>query len=149
MDYVTLAEEFIERTQSLNKASTQKFIDKALKGESLVLQCIARHGREVLPGEIGVEINVSSARIAQTLNSMEEKGLIARRIDRDDRRRILVSLTEQGKGLAEKHQRFMIDTIAKMLGLLGERDATEYVRITGRLAELVPESLEQAQRQDL
>jgi hypothetical protein len=40
--------------------------------------------------------------------------------------------------LAEKNYRTAVDAVAKMLVLLGEHDAREYVRITARLVELLP-----------
>lgn len=137
MDYTTLAAELLDKMQMLRKASPQKYIDEALRGETFVLFFIAMHGDTVLPGEIGNEMNVSSARVAQTLNSIEKKGWITRQIDEGDRRRILVRLTPEGKKAAEKHHQAVITLALKMLSLLGEDDAKEYVRITGKLAEII------------
>ena len=69
------------------------------------------------------------------MNKLESKGLITRQIDKNDRRKILVAITREGKAFAEKYQTAMIEDIAEMLGFLGEHDAREYVRIIGRLAE--------------
>ena len=137
MNYSLLALELLQKMQTIHRARPQKYIDEALRGEVFVLRYIAGHGDEALPGEIGNEMNVSSASIAQTLNSMEKKGLLTRRIDPNDRRRILVRLTRNGKYAANKHHSNAIELAAKMLDLLGEEDAREYVRITGKLADIV------------
>ena len=137
MDYSILAGELLNKMRSLHRASLQKSIDEALQGETYVLHYLNNSDGEVLPGEISNEMNVSSARIAQTLNSMERKGWITRRIDTGDRRKILVGLTPEGITEAEAHLKKAVDQVTKMLTLLGERDAKDYVRITGKLAEII------------
>jgi DNA-binding MarR family transcriptional regulator len=140
MDYSALAAELLDNMHLMRMKQTQRHIDESLHGEAFVLKCIARHAEDVLPSVISAEINVSSARVAQTLNSIEKKGLITRRIDADDRRRILVSLTPKGKQTAEAYLRFVIEDMAKMLASLGEKDAKEYVRLTGKLAKAISDN---------
>ena len=142
MDYTGLAAELLEKMQSLHKAKPHRLINEALQGGAFVLQYIALHGGDVLPGEISQEMCVSSARVAAALNGLEDKGLITRRIDRNDRRKILVGVTEEGKAYAERQNRAVTEKAAELLELLGERDAREYVRITGRLAETMKEENE-------
>jgi len=136
MDYAALADKLLDSMQALHKARPQKHINESLHGEAFVLRFIASHGSDVLPGDISGEMNVSSARIAAALNSLESKGLITRRIDLSDRRKILVAITPEGKVLARQQHQAVVAGAAKMLALLGERDAAEYVRITGKLAEI-------------
>ena len=138
MDYAELAEELLNNMFMFHKTKSQKNIAEALQGEAFVLSYIAFHSNGVLPGDISCEMNVSSARIAAVLNNLEKKGLITRQINKNDRRKILVKVTEQGKLLAENHHKGLLGITAKTLELLGERDAAEYVRITGRLAEITP-----------
>ena len=135
MDYRELAAEFFKDLHSLRKARPQKHISESLRGEAFALQYIAFHDGPVLPGEISGEMGISSARIAAALNSLEKKGLVTRRIDPEDRRRILVELTELGKEQARKHTEEILDNITQILSVLSEEDAREYVRITSILAK--------------
>jgi len=137
VDYEKLALELFNKMHSLRKAKPQKNIDGALQGEAFALHFIALQGGAVLPGAIKREMNVSSARVAQALNNLEEKGWITRKIDKSDRRKILIEITEEGRSAAEKNDKAIIGLTAKMLCMLGERDAKEYVRITGRLADII------------
>lgn len=137
MDYLELAAVMLDKMQLLYKAGPHRNINGAMQGEAFVLKYIASRGSDVLPGEICGEMNVSSARIAQTLNSIEKKGWIKRRIDTHDRRRVLIKLTLDGQNVADEHYRKILEQAAKMLDLLGEEDAKEYVRITGKLADLI------------
>ena len=137
MDYVTLAAELLDKMQVLRKSKPQKHINESLHGEAFVLHFIAGHDGDVLPGEISSEMGVSSARVAAALNSLESKGMITRKIDLSDRRKILVGITPAGRALAEQQQQAVIQGASKMLALLGEQDAKAYVRITGRLEEIL------------
>ena len=131
----------MSKMQLLHKARPQKNLSHALQGEAFALKYIASHGEEVLPSEIGHEMDVSTARIAQTLNSIEKKGWITREINVNDRRKIIVRLTPLGRTEAEKHNQHILGVTEKMLRLLGEEDAINYVRITGKLAELLAKDM--------
>lgn len=136
MDYTKLAEEYLQKIHRLSKHGTYKEINESMHGEMFTLQYIAYHKGAVQPSEISNMTHVSSARVAATLNSLESKGLITRRIDTSDRRRILVELTQDGKEEAEKQFHMILEKVAKMLSVLGEHDAMEYVRIIGRLSDI-------------
>lgn len=138
MNYKKLAEKYLDSMGKLNKYHSHKKINEALHGEVTVLQYIYRSKTEVTPSRIGNDIGVSSARIAATLNSLESKGLIIREISLNDRRHILVKLTEEGEKEAKKRHQKIIEHIAKVLNLLGEEDASEYVRILDKLTKLQP-----------
>ncbi|NLK22290.1 MAG: MarR family transcriptional regulator [Epulopiscium sp.] len=93
----------------------------------------------MLPSDISNEMNISSARVAAMLNNLENKGLITREIDKSDRRRILVELTQDGIEFTKDRNKTVVNYTVRILKLLGEHDAKELVRIVGRLSELGPE----------
>lgn len=136
MDYKQLAKEFLLKSHQMKKFNHQQMLDESLQGEIITLFYISEKKSSVLPGEISEEMQVSSARVANILNKLEYKGLIERRIDETDRRRILVSLTEKGAQQAQVDKDAVIEQIAKMLELLGETDAMEFVRITSKIVDL-------------
>ena len=138
MDYEELAKELLEGMHALQKAGHQKLIREGIQGESVILHFIRKHDTTV-PGDISDAMGISSARVAAVLNSLDGKGLITREIDGGDRRRIIVKLTEKGTIEAEEQQKRNIKLIACALAGLGEQDAKEYVRITGRLASSLSE----------
>ncbi|WP_313413281.1 MarR family winged helix-turn-helix transcriptional regulator [Sedimentibacter sp.] len=137
MDYEALARQFMECMHTIRRAGPQKPIEESMRGEAFVIQFLSHHGDSVLPSEISNIMGISTARIAAALNSLERKGWITRRIDTDDRRRILVDLTSEGKAHAEQHHRNMMENTIKLLSMLGEEDAREYVRLSKKLAEKV------------
>lgn len=136
MDYTELATELLQKMFMLHKGKQQKKTNEFLQGGAFILQYLYIRKNEVLPSEISNEMSISTARIAAALGSLESKGLITRQIDKDDRRRILVSLTPEGEETARKQQQNVLNNISQMLQKLGEHDAKEYVRIMGKIAEM-------------
>ena len=139
MDYKALANVMLTKMFLLNKTRPQRSINEGMRGEAFVLQYIIHHENAVLPSEISNFMNISTARMAAALNSLERKGFITRRIDPSDRRRILVELTPEGKEFADAQRGAMLNHMTRMLERLGEQDSTELVRILGRVAEITNE----------
>lgn len=139
MDYTNLAHEFMEIMNQMRKRNIHKPINDSMHGEIFVLLYISQHEHNVIPSEISNEIGISTARVAATLNSLEKKGMITRKIDVSDRRRILVEITPSGKELIDNHFKKIMKITINMLNYLGENDAKEYVRIMKRLSERTPE----------
>lgn len=138
MDYLELAQQFLYDSYLFRKQSQQKKIDENMQGEPFAALYVLRQGGSVSPSEISTVMNISSARVAAVLNSLEHKELITRKIDSSDRRKILINLTEKGRALAEERYQKAVNSTARLLKMLGEDDAKELVRITKRLAELAP-----------
>ena len=138
MDFQTLAEEFLRNMRSAQLASLGKHID-VFRGEAFVLYFIKEMDGRTVPSHISYALGVSSARIAVALNSLEEREFITRRIDNDDRRKIIVELTPRGTKYVEELQMKQVERFQNILILLGEEDAKELVRIIGRLATTLSE----------
>lgn len=139
MDYSKLAEQFLQNAYRYRGSGPRKKFDDSMHGEAFALAYISQHGGTIIPSDISNEMLVSSARVAVILNSLEGKGLVTRQIDPEDRRRVLVGLTQKGQKLAEKRRQSIFDYTVRVLKALGEDDAQELVRLIGKLADLRPE----------
>lgn len=135
MDYKKIAIEYLETMFQLRKQNCQKQVNESMHGEVFVLFYIYKHSNEVIPGDISNEMGISSARIAAILNSLENKEYIIRKIDKDDRRRIIIDLTETGKTFIESQYKEIIDITTSMLKYLGEKDSNDFIRIMKRLLD--------------
>lgn len=138
MDYQALAREYMAVLYRMRKRKNDKKINESLRGEHFVMKYIAHHSGKVIPSEISNEMGISTARIAAALNNLEAKGLVTRRIDASDRRRILVELTSEGQAHIAQHEKIVLDTIAGTLKNIGEEDTVELLRILKKIAEHVP-----------
>lgn len=139
MDFEQMAHEYLETMFYMRKVNSHKEIHDSVHGENFVLFFISQNGGKVIPSDISNEMGISSARVAAALNSLEKKGLIIRKIDAEDRRRILIDLTDSGREQVKSHYRMVMNMVKNMLQYLGENDAREFIRIMKRLAEKGPE----------
>jgi DNA-binding MarR family transcriptional regulator len=69
--------------------------------------------------DVWSDLSISKSAVSQSLGVLEKKGLIHREMDKDDRRKILVTLTKQGETVlhqAEKESRQMFEAIVSRVG---------------------------------
>ena len=88
-------------------------LESFLQGETKVLSYILNMNREMLPGEIAASLEMTPARIAGVLRSLEKKGYVVRRINENDRRKVIVSITDSGS-------EFVRNCTARLRGCLSE-----------------------------
>lgn len=103
------------------------------KGENGILKTLFIYeetkNQNLTPSELCLIQKLTSGRIATTLKSLEKKKYITRCIDSIDRRKIIVKLTESGKTAAKKIVDRICNSIQKIINKLGEKDASEFIRI--------------------
>ncbi len=133
MEYEALAKEFINSLISFVKNGSERRMNGFAHGGNYMLYFLNKQGGVVLPSEISNEMKITSARTAAALNNLESKGLITREIDKNDRRQILVALTDEGKRIAKLQLDEFVKTTTHILETLGEDDAKEFIRIIKKL----------------
>ena len=74
-----------------------KKMQKISQGEMAMLGFLTYEKSETNPKELSERFNLSTARVANTLNSLERKEYIKRVHDSSDRRKVMVYITEKGK----------------------------------------------------
>ncbi|MDY0278612.1 MAG: transcriptional regulator [Acholeplasma sp.] len=134
MIYNELAKDFFETMHMINQIHAQRRIANAFGGGRFILQLLYLKNEAVSPGDISSEMNISTARVATALNMLEEKKYIIRKIDKQDRRRILVELTQLGIDAAQGIVNRIIAETASLLSVIGEEDALEVNRIMKKIA---------------
>ena len=135
MNLENLAHDFLEVMHQLHRGNPQKHINDSMHGENFVLFYIFEHEGNVIPSDISKAMEITSARIAAILNSLDKKGLTSRRIDAEDRRRILIDLTDAGREHVKNQNHIRMSSLVDMLQYLGEDDAKAYIRIIKKLAD--------------
>jgi DNA-binding MarR family transcriptional regulator len=111
-------------------------IRSMMHGEMFILDYLERKNLTAMPGELSSMTGGSSARTAIALRNLEQKGYISRDIDKADRRKILVSLTEEGRALTLEERAQIIRRMNAIVEALGENDVREYIRIVDRIVEI-------------
>lgn len=135
MIYQDLAKKFIINSHKFRRQKFQRTFDESMSGEIFAIFYILYQKEDVRPTKIAKEMEISSARVAAMLNSLEKKKLISRKRSDIDKRKINIELTKSGTDLAQKTKEDVLHQVSSMLEFLGEEDAKELVRIMSRLAK--------------
>lgn len=135
MDYVTLSRNTLELIREFDRMMRQK--RNALRGSMFILGYLYMCGSPKTPAQISAVMEVSSARVAAALGTLEEKGLISRAAHGVDRRRTLVSLTQQGEALFLTRRAEIERDCQYILENLGDHDAGELNRLLGRVVQVM------------
>lgn len=133
MYYETLAKELLDIRSKLLQVPANQKLSQMLRGELFVLNYLNECKGPVHPKELSEKLSVSTARIAKLLGHMEEKGLIRRSEDGDDRRQTIVTLTPEGRQAVDRARLEVIVGLAGMLEGIGPDDAREYIRIQEKI----------------
>ena len=84
-------------------------------------------------------LQVSKAAISQMLGALEKRGLVTREPDPENRRTIIVKLTDAGKETIEHFERVFDNHIGLMVERFGEKDTREIIRIIYKFADIMEE----------
>lgn len=136
--YEALAREFFEALDASSCVPPNDRVSETMRGEAAVMRLLMREGRSLTPGEIGKLLGMTSSRIAAVMNALERKGFVLREGDAQDRRRVRVTLTQQGRAFCQKKQRCAVGDLSMLLSQLGEEDAALFVRLSRRVMEMMP-----------
>jgi DNA-binding MarR family transcriptional regulator len=112
-DEVTRTLRQIFRVVSINSKKLNKII--GLTGpQLLILKEVERIGK-VTPGQIAREISLSQATVAGVIGRLENRNFLVRQRDKNDRRRVLVRITNPGKLIVERAQSLMKESFGKKI----------------------------------
>ena len=128
MIYEELSEKYLAIISEFMKHPKNKESISLDAGESGILYYLIYHNG-VTPSELQKHLKVGSSRIANALSSLQNKGLIFRQNALDDRRKVIVFITEEGKLLQENRRREFVEHIKRVLEQMGEDDAREFLRL--------------------
>jgi DNA-binding MarR family transcriptional regulator len=118
-----LQDQFVRALFRMQKVSADMpSVYELRMGELLILRTI-RDNISCLDknyvSDVQCDLCISKSAVSQSLGVLEKRGLINREMDRDDRRKILVTLTDQGETVlnqAEKQANQLFETIVSHMG---------------------------------
>lgn len=128
MDYEDAARRLIVYSQGLAKGSLGTARSLAV-GEAPVLQYLSDKGGQINPSVLADTLGYSRPRMTRILDSLVSKGFVERRNDENDRRKVLVSATEEGIRHAKEQDESSVNAVAKQLSALGDESALELINV--------------------
>ena len=106
------------------------------QGEERVLTYLFKKQEPALSGELSHALRMTSGRMANILKALEKKKYVTRLSSRDDRRKVLVYLTEAGTHYIQPlYQQTLLDH-QQLLEQMGESDATEFLRLIRKAIQI-------------
>lgn len=74
--------------------------------------------REIATKEIGALTTLDKMQVSRAVQGLEARGIVSRKHDPDDRRELIVSLTEDGRALYRRIVPYALEREAKLLAVL-------------------------------
>jgi len=129
MERDALANLIFER--SYQEKITDKFKELS-KNQPNVIKIIGMEG-EIMPSTIGNYTGMDKSSLTRMIDDLEKKGMVFRKDDPKDRRKVLVSLTEKGLECYDYTNK-LTDEILK---LLDEEDINEYLQSLEKIVRIL------------
>lgn len=126
-----------------NKLYDQKYKkrdDRLNNTKARMLMIIFREERSMVVN-ISRQLNLSSGATTIMLNQLESEGYVIRVRSVDDRRIVWLSLSEEGKSLAEKIINFRNQYAADLLGVLSTDERDDFMAILKKIEQRIEERL--------
>lgn len=129
-----LRQELINVMVSVKQVLVKKNFSRPLIGEGQILICLIENNG-LTPGTLSDISELGSGRVANILKSMEEKGYIVRKKDNNDKRKVLVYITEEGKKWHNENKKMVEEEVDNILKYIGENDTKELIRILNKITD--------------
>lgn len=135
-----LAKYFLDTMSQLSNTCVTKNIRGFARGRFFILHILKMYQDGFIsPHQLAATSEVSSARIATVLNDLEKSGFINRKIDPNDRRKILVILTKKGKKELLSAQKKIYSQIETLIKHMDFNDIKKYLEITQKMNKVIKE----------
>jgi DNA-binding MarR family transcriptional regulator len=129
-----LAELLSHAARRLRRGSATQLAPLGLTmAQARVLRLVASSGKPLRMAAIAARLEVVPRSVTTMVDGVEAAGLIVRSTDPEDRRSILVRLTDRGLALLESLEQARRATAEEVFGGLGDEDRAHLARLLGQL----------------
>lgn len=138
-NYEAAAEVLMDLMSQFMRTDLNRSLHAMVHGECFALLLLKDADNWLLPSDLSAGLNVSSARITKLLDTLENKQIIVRQPDPDDRRKTRVCLTPAGRKQADLILNGIRGNAIYTLSHLSPQDTENFLRILKRIVELSAE----------
>ena len=137
-----LAIRFLEQLLSTGQLIMDRRLIKISQGDSFVLNYLYTHNCRAYPKENSDAMAVSTARIAKILGDLDSQGMISRKCDEKDNRKVIIVLTSKGVKKVAELRKNAIEKLEAVLSALDEEEIEEFMRIRKKLNSALLENID-------
>lgn len=89
--------------------------------------------------EVQDGLHITKSAISQMMNSLEKKGFIERKIDTEDRRKIVVTLTQAGKDILKETKESANYNLNEIISNLGDENTKQFIDLLNQVSDISEE----------
>lgn len=123
----------IEQLNNDNYKQILNILEEGYKGLFVILKVIKHYPGEVIAGDISAKLNISTARVAVALNTLESKGYVVKHKGNSDKRKTVVELTTLGNEVLEARENKVQSFIDNILGCLTIEERKQLINILKKI----------------
>jgi DNA-binding MarR family transcriptional regulator len=128
----------LRRILRVTEFNVRKLADQSdLTASQLLVMQHLSHAKKALPSAIARAIDVKQATVTALVNKLEDAGLVTRRRDTKDRRRVWIELTDAGQSTLEKSPDLLQSRFEQGFDQLPEWEQAMIIATLERVATLL------------
>ena len=124
-----LRDELYNLLAELLNRKINRTVQDSIRGEYGVLRYLMYVHDNVSAGVLTEQLHVVPGRMTDIQKSLEGKGFIKRCRDEEDKRKVNVCITEEGKIEAKEKRNYITNEYEGLFQILGKKDTKELIRL--------------------
>ena len=137
----SLKEELVQTMHRIKKVGMSRSTGFGInRGDLIVMQTIAKNAarpeKSVYVSDIQSKLYITKPAVSQILNALEKKGYVSREIDKNDRRKIAVTLTPNGQEILEQMKADADQMLETVISRLGEENTRQMIKLFTLMADI-------------
>lgn len=139
--------QFMKTAHRFKKLNHAMAFQEVSKQEFFALEAIYKHGGKteqdngIYVSELSKQLKISMSATSRLLKGMEEKNLIKREIDSEDRRNTWIFLTEEGKTKREESVKMFDEFMDRIIARIGEKEISELLILWNHMIDIMGEEI--------
>lgn len=134
-----IARKIIDKINKVNPFDFLNLIDKNGQGMNSILSYLKTKKEGVTAGELAIQLDVSTARIAVLLKKLEKLNMIVKRISSKDARVTIVEITQTGLKHIDEETKKSVSIMQKILEKVDPKEIEEFIRLATKIKKSIYE----------
>lgn len=106
------------------------------KNQNKAIMIIGRYGK-ITPTNLGKCLDMRKGSLTTLVDSLEKLNLISRKVDKEDRRKTWLYLTEEGKLYLEEKKKEIEETVIKEFSKLSKEDIIKFYKNIKEIVDIM------------
>ena len=133
MDDMTKAKQLNQLFHYMGRANIAMANAPVSPGEFIVLEALINNPKGIRVSDFCEKLKVAPPSVTHILNALEKKGFIERSLSKEDRRVLIITITENGQMKCEKAFNVMFERVNGLCKYLGE-DFETFINLFGKVS---------------